>query len=126
MTRSLDGLDQRRTLHAALSEVARGLARAHGQRQFYALAGVQSQLLASGVAPALSPWVFAAFVAREDFDAFFAMRETPGTYAELRAAMSASVPREAVPDKSFETLEGPLEDLGGGLIEFLHFLAEVG
>ena len=75
-------------LHAALSKVARGLAGAHGQRQFYSLSQVQARVAAAGMDAALSPWAFAAFVTRDDFEAFFAVREGAGSYRELRAAMS--------------------------------------
>ena len=86
--------------YGVLSEVARRLAQAHGQRQFYSLAQVQHQAAAVPVDAVLSAWVYAAFVTRADFDAFFAMREAPGGYVELRAAMSppgrraAPVPRD--------------------------------
>jgi len=100
-----------RCVHAAISEVARGLARAQGQRQFYGLSAVQAQLNASRVDPGLWAWIIAAFVAREDFEALFALRETPGTYAGLRQAMSAAVAREASPEQSFEASKLEMDDL---------------
>jgi hypothetical protein len=80
-------------VQVVVGNVARGLARAHGQRQFYSLAQVLSQAGAWRVDTVLSAWIYAAFVTRGDFDAFFAVRETPGGYGELRAAMSRVEPR---------------------------------
>ena len=82
------GPGRARAAQRAVVAVGRGLARAHGQRQFYALAQVQAQIAAADVAPVLQAWVHATFVARADFEAYFAMRETPGTCEQLRAALS--------------------------------------
>ena len=82
-----------RAIQRALCGVSRTLAQQHGQRQFYALAQVRAG--ASAVAPELQPWIFAVFVTRADFEAWFAMREAPGSYEALRAALStpARAPR---------------------------------
>jgi hypothetical protein len=99
-------------VYTALSQVARGLARAHGQRQFYALAQVQAEVGACGVGMALSAWAFAAFVTREDFEAFFAVRDTPGDYRALRAAMSPTGPRALSQARVFDDdFEIPVEAL---------------
>ena len=94
-------------VHAAVSAVAGGLARAHGQRQFYSLAQVQAQAVARGMDTAASAWAFAAFVTREDFEAFFAVRESPGGYRALRAAMSPSESR-ALSEPAASELDGEL------------------
>jgi len=111
MLESPETAGEMRVVHAAIIEVARGLARAQGQRQFHGLSVVQAQLNASHVDPGLWAWIFAAFVAREDFEALFALREAPGTYAGLREAMSAAVAREASPGQSFEASELEIDDL---------------
>lgn len=84
-----------RAIQRALCDVAATLAARHGQRQFYGLAQVRAA--AAGVAVDWQPWVFAVFVARADFEAWFAVRETPGSYEQLRAALSA--PRPEVVDE---------------------------
>ncbi len=108
------GIDVQGGLQAvrtAVSEVARGLARAHGQRQFYSLAQVQAQAVAAGVDAALWAWVFATLVTGDDFVAFFALRESPGGYRELRAAISAPEPRVVPPEKSVGSSEAELDEL---------------
>lgn len=84
-----------RTIQRLACAVGRGLASAHGQHQFYSLAQVQAQCRACAVDAALVAWVFAVFVTRADFEACFAMRETPGTYGQLRTALSPADPRVA-------------------------------
>ena len=79
-----------------------------GQRQFYSLAQVQAQVAACGVDAALSAWAFAVFVTREDFEAFFAIRQTPGNYPALRAAMTPSEPRPRPLPEPF-VVDGDLE-----------------
>ena len=79
-----------RAIQRAACAVAGGLSRLHGQRQFYPIAHVQSQARSAAVDSALLAWIYALFVKSEDFEAFFAVRETPGTYAQLRAALSAA------------------------------------
>lgn len=86
-----------RTIQRATCAVARTLAQAHGQRQFYALSQVRAS--ASGVSAELQPWVFAVFVTRADFEAWFALRETPASYDRLRAALST-------PEVSADVREG--------------------
>ncbi len=90
-----------RAIQRATCAVARRLAQAHGQRQFYALSQVKASV--GDVSAALQPWVFAVFVTRADFDAWFALRETPAPYDRLRAALSrpdvpADVPEWTPPD----------------------------
>lgn len=75
-----------RAIQRATCAVARALAQAHGQRQFYALSQVRAS--AGEVSAELQPWIFAVFVTRADFEAWFALRETPAPYDRLRAALS--------------------------------------
>lgn len=49
---------------------------------------------------ALQAWVHAMFVARAGFEAYFAVRGTPGTYARSRAMLSAPELRTASPGSS--------------------------
>ena len=101
--------------------VGRGLALAHGQRQFHSLSQVQAQAAAIGIAPALQAWVHASFVSRADFEAYFAMRERPGSYEQMRAAMSMPAMRarsdefgvDDVVDMLWRWLDG-IGDLGVG------------
>jgi hypothetical protein len=111
------GPGRARAVQRAVVAVGQGLARAHGQRQFYALAQVQAQAVAAEVAPALQAWVHATFVARADFEAYFAMRETPGTYEQLRAAMS-------VPEVRVQSYEPFFDDPVDTLWQWLDLLAE--
>jgi hypothetical protein len=78
-----------RAIQSAAQAVGRALSREHGFHQFYPLGQVQRQIAAAVVDGAAQPWVYAMFVSHADFEAYFAVRETPGTYAQLRAAMSA-------------------------------------
>jgi len=110
------GPGRARAVQRAVVAIGQGLAQAHGQRQFYALAQVQAQAAAVGVAPALQAWVHATFVSRADFEAYFAMRETPGTYEALRAAMS-------VPDVRVRSDEPVLDDAVDTLWRWLDLLA---
>ena len=96
------GPGRARAVQRVVVAVGQGLARAHGQRQFYALAQVQAQAVAADAAPVLLAWIHAAFVSRADFEAFFAMRETPGTYEQLRAAMSMPEPRGSSEELMFD------------------------
>ena len=89
-----------RAIQVAALAVGRGLSREHGLRRFYPLAQVQTQIGVAAVDGALHAWVYATFVSRADFDAYFAVRETPGTYARLRAAMSAPEARIVSPEPS--------------------------
>ncbi len=99
-----------RAIQRATCAVARTLAQAHGQRQFYTLSQVRAS--ASEVSAELQPWVFAVFVTRADFEAWFALRETPAPYDRLRAALST-------PDVSADVPEGsPLPDMPDGDWEF--------
>lgn len=84
-----------RAIQRALCGVAAALAGQYGQRQFYTLAQVRAG--AAGVHANWHPWVFAVFVARADFEAWFAVRDTPGSYEQLRAALATSRP-EDVPE----------------------------
>ena len=110
------GPGRARAVQRAVVAVGQGLARAHGQRQFYALAQVQAQAVATDVAPALQAWVHATFVARADFEAYFAMRETPGAYEQLRAAM-------AVPEVRVRSDEPFFDDPVDTLWQWLDLLA---
>ncbi len=74
-----------RAILDAQRAVADALASAHGRRQFYALSQVRAAL--ADVGSELQPWVLAVFVTRADFDAWFALRDTPGSYEQLRAAL---------------------------------------
>ena len=89
-----------RAIQAAALAIGRGLSREHGQHPFYSLTQVQRQVAVAAVDGGLQAWVYAMFVARADFEAFFAVRETPGTYAPLRAALSAPELRTASPGAS--------------------------
>ena len=89
-----------RAVQAATLAVGRGLSRAHGLHQFYSLSQVQRQVGVAAVDGALQAWVHAMFLARADFEAYFAVRETPGTYAQLRAMLSAPELRAASPGSS--------------------------
>jgi hypothetical protein len=84
-----------RAIRSALCAVAPSLAQQHGQRQFYTLEQVASTL--RGIAADWHPWIFAVFVARTDFEAWFAMRETPGSYVQLRGALAAQAVADATP-----------------------------
>jgi hypothetical protein len=74
---------------AAVVEVADALSLRSGRRQFYTLAQVQSQATSCGIDRPVVPWVFAALVTRSDFEAYYAVREVPGTYQQLRERLSA-------------------------------------
>ena len=111
------GPGRARAVQRAVVAVGQGLARAHGQQQFYALAQVQAQAVAADVAPALQAWVHATFVARADFEAYFAMRETSGAYEQLRAAMS-------VPEVRMHAGESLFDDPVDTLWQWLALLGE--
>lgn len=97
-----------RAVQAATLAVGRGLSREHGLHQFYSLTQVQRQVGVAAVDGALQAWVHAMFVARADFEAYFAVRETPGTYAQLRPMLSAPELRTASPGASSdEWLDDP-------------------
>lgn len=106
-----------RAIQAAALAVGRGLSREHGLHQFYSLARVQREISAAAVDGALQAWIYATFVSRADFEAYFAVRETPGTYAQLRTAMSTPKARTA-PSVSFCD-DGPddLEELLWWLVQ---------
>ena len=89
-----------RAVQAAALAVGRGLSRERGLHQFYSLTQVQRQVGVAAVDGALQAWVYATFVACADFEAYFAIRETPGTYAQLRAVLSAPELRIAPPGPS--------------------------
>ncbi len=92
------GPERLRAILNAQRTVAGALASAHGQRQFYTLSQVRARL--ADVGPGLQPWVLAVFVTRADFDAWFALRDTPGSYEQLRAAL---VRREVVDMPEWQT-----------------------
>ena len=97
-----------RAVQAATLAVGRGLSREHGLHQFYSLTQMQRQVGVAAVDGALQAWGHAMFVARADFEAYFAVRETPGTYAQLRAMLSAPELRTASPSASSdEWLDDP-------------------
>lgn len=87
------GEDRLNQAQAALCKVARELSIRDGRRQFYTLTRVQSVAAASSVDRELVPWVLAALVTRADFEAFYALREVPGTYQQLRTQLSTPMPR---------------------------------
>ena len=99
-----------RVIQAAACAVSRGLAGLHGRRQFYMLSQVQAAV--SAVDIALLAWIHALFVTRDDFGAYFAMRETPGRYEQLRAAMSRPEARGTTNSAWHRSLEDPEVDLG--------------
>lgn len=105
---------------AALCTVARALARTEGRRQHYALPRVQAVTAAIGLDRELAPWVFAALVARADFDAFFALRDTPGSYVQLRTALSATGARRSTTDLSDPAPDDPL----ASVLEWLDLAAD--
>ncbi len=111
------GPGRARAVQRAVLAVGRGLAQAQGQRQFYSLAQVQAQAAAVGVAPALQAWVHATFVSPADFEAYFAMREIPGTYEQLRSAMS-------MPEGRAGSGESFVDDAVDTLWRWLELLAE--
>ena len=78
-----------------MCKVAQALSSSDGQHQFYPLGRVQSATVASGVDSELVPWVLAALVTRADFEAFYALRQVPGTYMQLRTHLSVPTPRIA-------------------------------
>lgn len=94
-----------RVIQRAVCDVARGLSRQHGQRQFYTLAQVRES--AAGVDAQWQPWIFAVFTARADFDAWFAVRDTPGSYEQLRAALAAP---DTAPDTTHLPAWTPADD----------------
>lgn len=107
MSRSTENQGEHRLpqAQAAQCSVARELSKVDGQHQFYTLTRVQSGTTAIGVDRELVPWVLAALVTRADFEAFYALREAPGTYAQLRTQLSTPVPRSSsaeAPDAEFE------------------------
>jgi hypothetical protein len=89
-----------RAVQAAALAVGRGLSREHGLHQFYSLSQVQRPVGVAAVDGALQAWVHVMFVARADFEAYFAVRETPGTHAQSRATLSAPELRTASPGSS--------------------------
>ena len=104
----------------ALCRVACCLAKSQGQRQFYDLTLVQAATLACGVDRELTPWVFAGLIRRPDFEAYYSLREVPGTYEQLHLDLS-SVPF---------TVPGGLEESGdradayASLLDWLEVLAQ--
>ena len=106
-----------RAVQAVALAVGRGLAREHGLHQFYSLSQVQRQVGVAAIDGALQAWVYAMFVSRADFEAYFAVREVPGTYARLRAALSApelrSVPPGASSDEWLDDLWWWLDQVAG-------------
>ena len=78
-----------RAIQVAALAVGRGLSREHGLHQFYALAQVQRQIAAASVDGVSQAWVYATFVSRADFEAYFVVREAPGTSAQLRRDVGA-------------------------------------
>ncbi len=97
MSRSAEnqGEDRLPQAQAALCKVARELSKVDGQHQFYTLTRVQSVTAAISVDRELVPWVLAALVTRADFEAFYALREAPGTYLQLRTQLSTPAPRSS-------------------------------
>ena len=97
MSSSSENQSEGRLQHAqaALCKVAQALSNSDGQHQFYPLARVQSAAATSKVDRELVPWVLAALVTRADFDAFYALRQVPGTYLQLRTQLSTPAPRIA-------------------------------
>jgi hypothetical protein len=105
---------------AALCKVARELSKVDGHHQFYPLTRVQSVTTAIGVDRELAPWVLAALITRPDFDAFYALRESPGTYLQLRTQLSTPVPRSS----NFEASDAEFEDELSSVLDWLDLASE--
>ncbi len=103
--------DQLQQAQAALCKVARELSKCDGQHQFYTLTRVQSVTTASSVDRELVPWVIAALVTRADFEAFYALREVPGTYLQLRTQLSTPAPRSSNAEASNAEFEEQLSSV---------------
>ena len=106
----------------ALRQVALRLAASHGRHQFYALGPVLSASAALDVDTALAPWVLAALVGRPDFEAYYALRDVPATYARLRADLTAAAPAPAPMRRVGDDLGDSLESV----LDWLDLAAEGG
>ena len=94
-----------RLAQAAFLKVALRLCERHGQHQFYAFAQVREAAGGIDVDPELMPWVFAGLLPRADFEAYFALRDVPGDYRQLRTDLNGPAsPPSAVcaPSDDFE------------------------
>ena len=123
MPASVDHLDSSdlRPILTAVCRVAHDLSLQYGQRQFYTLAQVQLHAGSCGVDRLHVAWVFAALVTRADFEAYYAVRDVPGTYQHLRAALSEK-PAHIVPAGS--SAEDPREALWSAL-DWLDLAADI-
>ncbi len=106
---------------AALCKVAREISKSDGQQQFYSLTRVQSVAIASCVDRELIPWVAAALVTRPDFEAFYALRDVPGTYSQLRTQLSTPAPRNA----NSETTGSEFEEQLVTVLDWLDLAADI-
>lgn len=100
-----------RSAQVALLRVARHLAAADAPRQFYPLPQVQAASIALDVDRDLMPWIFAALLARPDFEAWYALRDTPGGYAQLRAELTTITPSIMPPEWVGDDFEVRFETL---------------
>ena len=122
MSRSAEHGEEER-LHAAqaaLCKVAWELSKCDGQHQFYTLTRVQSVTAAISVDRKLVPWVLAALVTRADFEAFYALRDVPGTYLQLRTQLSTPVPRSS----NSEASNAEFEDELSSVLDWLDLASE--
>ncbi len=112
--------DQLQQAQAALCKVARELSKCDGQHQFYTLPRVQSVTIASSVDRELVPWVVAALVTRADFEAFYALREVPGTYLQLRTQLSTPAPRSS----NAEAADAEFEEQLSSVLDWLDLASD--
>lgn len=115
-----DATKRNQLAQAALCRVACCLGKSQGQRQFYDITLVQAATLACGVGRELIPWVFAGLIRRPEFEAYYSLREVPGTYEQLRSDLSS------VPFTTPNDLEqsGDSADEYASLLNWLEVLAE--
>ncbi len=68
-----------------LCRVALRLAETDGRHQFYTLARVQAVAAATNADAESIPWIFAGLLSKDNFEAYYSLRDVPGTYGQLRA-----------------------------------------
>lgn len=104
-----------RRAQAAFLKVALRLSERHGQHQFYALPQVQEAAAQDDVDRELAPWVFAGLLQRRDFDAYYALRDVPGDYRQLRTDLNGPSRTASPACDAADDLEAQLESLGDWL-----------
>lgn len=110
-----------RSAQRDLCRVALHLAETDGRHQFYTLARVQAVAAAINVNAELIPWIFAGLLTRDDFEAYYSLRDVPGTYGQLRTDLTPlalkSSASEAEPVDFREQLLSALDwlDLAGDI-----------